>query len=655
MKYLELNGFKSFADPLRVEFQQGVTAVVGPNGCGKSNVVESILWVLGEQSLKNLRSSSSHELIFGGSQSRPSLGMGEVTLCFDNKTRFLPVEQDEVTVTRRIYRSGESEFLINKEPCRLKDIHRLFLDTGLGLTSYSVLRQGTVEKIVNARPEELRLLFDEAIGVTRFRVEKEEVLRNLERTRDGLARLSDIVEEVRKNLASLDYQSQKARSYKKIRADWEKLKVNSLCRQHSEWEEKKKKIMKEWEEREEKWNGWKQEIKEISGNLDEMRFSLERKREELQDKERKMFVSHHELGKLIQEKQSLFNRREEVPLKIEEGENRLKGWGKEKGELDLKAEAARKDLEAQTSLAASLEEKWKQAEAMLAQENIPLVDGNMLEDKNQQIFEEHRNLYTWENRVREIEGSDILNKLDKIRKELDGEQTRIGDTRRTGSSLEEEVRQTEQILGQGQTERVSLSKEKEVIVKSISQNDKEIAYQEGVKKSREAQAPPRGVLGRVEDFVRVPSQTLRAYLGTILSAWIIEDRREYERLIAEYEGKEGFNLLIHKDLISSLPAPAPGPVEPKPGWENLPALFPLGDIDRIEDKRVVFKWGGVGVGKIFSPEEWEKNMARLGEEKKNLHLKYEEHQRIEREKEENVFQQRRRLEELKSERDYARV
>lgn len=172
LKRLDIVGFKSFADRISVDFAGGVTAVVGPNGSGKSNITEAIRWVLGEQSAKSLRGSKMEDIIFAGSDTRKRLNMAEVTLTLDNGDQFLPIDYHEVSVTRRVYRSGESEFFINKQSCRLKDIIDLFMDSGLGKEAFSIISQGKVEEILSAKPEDRRTIFEEAAGVLKYKTRK---------------------------------------------------------------------------------------------------------------------------------------------------------------------------------------------------------------------------------------------------------------------------------------------------------------------------------------------------------------------------------------------------------------------------------------------------------------------------------------------------
>ncbi len=213
LKRLELVGFKSFADKTQFDFQPGITAIVGPNGSGKSNIVDAVRWILGEQSAKSLRGGEMADVIFNGSTSRRSLGLAEVTMTFDNSRRALATDAGEVQITRRVYRSGEGEYLINHQVCRLKDIKDLFLGSGAGTDAYCIIEQGRVDVLLQASTRERRTIFEEAAGISRFKAKKTETLRKLERVDQNLQRLRDIIEEVEKQLRSVKLQASKAQRY----------------------------------------------------------------------------------------------------------------------------------------------------------------------------------------------------------------------------------------------------------------------------------------------------------------------------------------------------------------------------------------------------------------------------------------------------------
>jgi chromosome segregation protein len=232
-KSLIVQGFKSFADRTEFHFDDGITGVVGPNGCGKSNVLDAVKWVLGEQSAKSLRGSQMLDVIFSGSGTRKPAGMAEAELVFDNTSGRLAIDQTEVAVTRRLYRSGESEYLLNKQPSRLRDIRELFLDTGIGSDAYSFIEQGKVDALLQANPQERRTIFEQAAGVAKYKARRKEAERKLERVEQNLLRVEDIIEEVESRLRSVKLQAGKARSYQEHAARLSELRASySLAEYH---------------------------------------------------------------------------------------------------------------------------------------------------------------------------------------------------------------------------------------------------------------------------------------------------------------------------------------------------------------------------------------------------------------------------------------
>src|SRR5437764_6285927 len=226
LKRLQLVGFKSFADRVDFDFPAGITAIVGPNGSGKSNVVDAVRWVLGEQSAKSLRGGEMTDVIFNGSSSRRSLGLAEVTMTFDNSRRSLLTEAEEVQITRRVYRSGEGEYLINHQICRLRDIKELFLGSGAGTDAYCIIQQGQVDVLLQSSTKDRRAIFEEAAGISRFKAKKTETLRKLERVDQNLLRLKDIIDEVEKQLRSVKLQAARAQRYQEYNDRLKELRID---------------------------------------------------------------------------------------------------------------------------------------------------------------------------------------------------------------------------------------------------------------------------------------------------------------------------------------------------------------------------------------------------------------------------------------------
>src|SRR6267154_2689813 len=217
---LEIKGFKSFADKIVINFDEGITGIVGPNGCGKSNVVDAIRWVLGEQKTSALRSEKMENVIFNGTSQRSAQQMAEVSLTINNTKNILPTEYSQITITRRLYRSGESEYLLNGVACRLKDITNLFLDTGVASNSYAIIELGMVDDLLNDRDNSRRMLFEEAAGISKFKKRKKETLRKLEDTDTDLERVEDLLFEIEKNMKSLEKQAKQTETYYKIKEDY---------------------------------------------------------------------------------------------------------------------------------------------------------------------------------------------------------------------------------------------------------------------------------------------------------------------------------------------------------------------------------------------------------------------------------------------------
>ena len=226
LKNIEVQGFKSFANKINFEFHEGITGIVGPNGSGKSNVADAVRWVLGEQRVKQLRGSSMQDVIFSGTEMRKPMGYAYVAITLDNGDHALPIDFEEVTVARRVYRSGESEYLINGAPCRLKDVYEMFYDTGIGKEGYSIIGQGQIDKILSGKPEERRELFDEAAGIVKFKRRKLAALKKLEDERANLLRVSDILSELERQVGPLEKQSETAKEYLKKKEELKRLDVN---------------------------------------------------------------------------------------------------------------------------------------------------------------------------------------------------------------------------------------------------------------------------------------------------------------------------------------------------------------------------------------------------------------------------------------------
>ena len=328
---LNLQGFKSFAHKTKVGFDSGITSIVGPNGCGKSNIVDALRWVLGEQRPSLLRSSAMSNVIFNGTSKKKALGMAEVSLTFVNDKGILPIEYSEVTITRRLYRSGDSEYLINNTSCRLKDIMELFMDTGMGSDAYSVIELKMVEEILNDKNNDRRRLFEEAAGVTRYKDQRKRTLRKLDETRKDLQRVDDLLIELRKKARSLEIQAEKAEKAKKYKVELESLDKGFTLHEFN-------KIKEELEPLQERINNAEKEKKEINKANEDFESSDEKARANLLEKEKQQAEAQRRVSQLhnaIREADTSLRITKE---KIQNEEKVIKEYSKdiEQGEIDLK-------------------------------------------------------------------------------------------------------------------------------------------------------------------------------------------------------------------------------------------------------------------------------------------------------------------------------
>ena len=297
LKNIEVQGFKSFAQKINFEFHNGITGIVGPNGSGKSNVGDAVRWVLGEQSAKQLRGGNMQDVIFSGTETRKPLSFASVAITLDNSDHKLPVDFQEVTVTRRLYRSGESEYLINGSACRLKDIHEMFYDTGIGKEGYSIIGQGQIDKILSGKPEERRELFDEAAGIVKFKRRKNTTIKKLEEEQQNLVRVTDILSELTRQLTPLEKQAETAKIYLGKREALKELDVNLFLAENEHTEG----LLKELEE---KTKTAERQLQETGGAYEKTKEEYDRLEKELESLEEKMECLREETqGKALQKQQ----------------------------------------------------------------------------------------------------------------------------------------------------------------------------------------------------------------------------------------------------------------------------------------------------------------------------------------------------------------
>ena len=387
LKNIEVQGFKSFAQKINFEFHKGITGIVGPNGSGKSNVGDAVRWVLGEQSARSLRGGNMQDVIFSGTETRKPLGYASVAITLDNSDHKLPVDFNEVTVTRRLYRSGESEYKINGSACRLKDINEMFYDTGIGKEGYSIIGQGQIDRILSGKPEERRELFDEAAGIVKFKRRKNTTIKKLEEERQNLVRVTDILSELTRQLEPLEKQSETARVYLSKRETLKELDVNMFLMEYAA-------AAKELKELEEKNIIAQNQLKDTQSSYDRTKVEYERLEQELEDLNSKMDalrISGQEQAIRKQQLEGQINVLNEQILAGAQNEEHYKGRIQTiEAELSVRTDSKKKLEEEKTDIYAQLKavrKKLSEEEEKLrtAQENMEACTLEVENGKNEII------------------------------------------------------------------------------------------------------------------------------------------------------------------------------------------------------------------------------------------------------------------------------
>lgn len=315
LKSMELMGFKSFADRTHIDFAEGISALLGPNGCGKSNIVDGVKWVLGEQSTRNMRAMKMEDVIFNGTEKRKPLNVAEVTLTLSNENNILDMDVPEIAVKRRLYRSGESEYFINNAPVRLKELRELFLDTGVGKTAYSILEQGKIDQILSNKPEERRYLFEEAAGITKYKLKAQEAGRKMERTRDNIKQASNILTEVSRSYFTLKEQAEKTEEYRRLKEEIFQVEVDLQLLKLINLKEMYQRRNRDHEEKQKKVLVLQEEINTINGVIKENSALVSSMEEKLSDNQKKIYGIEIEKENFESRKKSIKEREEEVLLK----------------------------------------------------------------------------------------------------------------------------------------------------------------------------------------------------------------------------------------------------------------------------------------------------------------------------------------------------
>lgn len=444
LKRLESVGFKSFAERINVEFVPGVTAVVGPNGSGKSNITDAIRWVLGEQSAKSLRGSKMEDIIFQGSDTRKALNVAEVTLVLDNQDEALPLDYEEVSVTRRVYRSGESEFYINKQSCRLKDIIDLFMDSGLGREAFSIISQGKVEEILSSKAEERRTIFEEAAGVLKYKQRKKKAEYKLAETQENLNRVEDIIHEIDQQMEPLEQQAETAKTYNLLKAQLKEEEISLLIAEietlHGRWQSLSDKLERqknqeiamktEIQHKEAKLEKERQEIQQLDEAIDALQEQLLTSTQSLEKYEGKKRLFNERTKHFTENKQKLETQKEETAKRI--------------GRLHEEVTAENKKLYDLTETKKQTSENVKQLKTRLNADKQDIAD--KLEDLKSEYIEQLNEQAAKRNEKQSIQQqlTQLTGKTDRQTEKFEGLLQSRKELNSQGEKLKQELKQQEE-------------------------------------------------------------------------------------------------------------------------------------------------------------------------------------------------------------------
>jgi len=555
LKKLELNGFKSFADKTTLKILPGITAIVGPNGCGKTNIVDAISWVLGEQRIRLLRGYKMEDVIFNGTSGRESVGMAEVTLTFDNSDGRLPVEYSEVAISRRLYRSGESGYFINKQPCRLRDINDLLLGTGLGTRSYSLVGQGRIDQILQSRPEERRQLLEEAAQVSRYRQKKEEALRKLEQTRSNLLRLEDIMKEVRRQLSVAERQARQAERYRECRDRLKEVEVRSgalelgeIRRRTGELGEDKKKsrekyraLEEELEAVEKELAGLRQRQRERGDTLASGRGRLVELRAEIDKKRHRIELNAERGGELKHERERLGEEIDRLTAARSAGLKEAEELAARRREL----EAANRDLDGRRGEKEGGLENLRNSRAAL-ERRLAALQSSSLEFSRREGHLRNELLglqaggreRALRKRKLEVEGERLAEEAEELQGEIDRVAPLLQAAESELARLREEAERERERAGKLEEEARRLRERKEEILVAISagESSRRLLLERAagepagaeflLASSRDPGGGPAGVIGRLEEFIDLApgkEELIRAALGDQVGAVVVSD------------------------------------------------------------------------------------------------------------------------------------
>jgi chromosome segregation protein len=652
LKTLEAIGFKSFVDRLHLTFSGGITSIVGPNGCGKSNIVDAIVWAIGERSAKHLRGRAMEDVIFGGTDGRKPMGMAEVSLTFSNEDGFSPKgyeQYSEITVTRRFYRSGEGEYFINRIPCRLRDVTDFFLDTGIGVNGYSIVEQGRVENLINANPQDRRFLIEEAAGIAKYKERKRLALMKMEASHQNLLRIQDIIAEVKRQIMTLERQVKRAEEYKAVRKEIREIELRFALLEYTELSEKAEAArgyLKAFRERE----------VGISAQVAEQEVSIEGKRLRGMEEEERLRLLQEEVFELGRRAQRLENELEFLRREKEGLQRQETQWVDEVREGFRAWRGALRERKRAEKHQKSLEEEWRQSGAGLQEMESRFGDLkgrdqallNQLEDEKGRLIDTLTQLTSLRNRLTHLEErrEDFQKRIRAH--QVEAEKTRAGlaqseerlkeriQEKELNQSihsvlheerirLEAEIERSKEILGEKQAKRyekeeiLRQDRSRYLSLRELQENFE--GYEKGVRsillRKKEDQEQWKGILGAVADILEPQPRyeiPLEAVLGTRLQALIVEGHQEgieaidflrkgglgqahfIPRGIRTQSDESAATLLLSQHMGGEgKPVPLLGLVKVKEGFASV-AEFLIGRSGVVESREEAIRWMGTDGG-----------------------------------------------------------
>jgi chromosome segregation protein len=514
LRKLEIYGFKSFADRVYMKFDKGITAIVGPNGSGKSNVADAVRWVLGEQSAKSLRGSRMEDIIFSGTQVRKSLGFAEVSLTLDNSDATLPVDFSEVTITRRVFRSGESEYMINRSACRLKDIVELFMDTGVGKEGYSIIGQGRIDEILSHRSEDRRYIFEEAAGIVKYKARRDEAQRKLEKTQDNLMRAEDILSELEQQLLPLEEQAEVAKQYLKLREELRLYEINQFLYQYDRHNKR---------------------ISELKDQITQLERETESRKDKLNTMESVKERLYHSLSVLQQE----------ADMAKKERYDLLNASEKLKGEQNLNQERINHFERDNARLTEEIQRK--QQDIKLAEAQLKTLD-NTIREKSDEL------------EGAGIKARSLTEKLDKLNLEISEHQKHIEETKSDIIHVLNRISDCRSQLTRYHTIESSLRNRLEKIAELISDRTEEeksllqseTSIHNKIMLTQKMLAEKKASKAALEDRITKGKQSLSSMDGQIQKEkQVLEGKGSRLKLLIDMKkGYEGFNKTV-KEILTA--------------------------------------------------------------------------------------------------------